>query len=352
MQSRGWVTAHAQAMAAPGTALHCVLAHDQGRLVGILPLIVSRAGPPWVRLARASTPYSEHTALGDILADPAHAGWALPAILRAACVHPSLRLCEVALRGVAEGSPTLQHLPALGNVARQVKSQRSRGSFLPLAAGWDACRDAWSKNFRANLRKAHNRLHEAGMPESGYIWLSADEAQPRHLQTFVALEASGWKGLAGSAIGRDASVRRFYAELVEQAFRCGSLEWHFMTLGGETIAAHLAIRSGRRLHLLKIAYDERHARLSPGSLLFEATAQRACTQGGTDEIDCLTDMAWHRPWNMPQRDQFDVRLYPRTLAGDVLGWAPRRAIDMLKPGLDAWPRLGHLYAKLRRDRAP
>ena len=341
MQSAAWVEAYAQTLLPAGAQLHCLLAHQDGRLLGVLPLVVQTAGPRTWGIDTAATPYDPHSAFGDMLADAASASTVLPALLRAACQLPRqphlphLHLRELALRGVEARSPTLAALASLEQAAptaRCVSNHRSWGSFLSVAGSWIAYRSSLSKNFTANLRKAHNRLREPHMPEVRFDWLTGDQANPQHLASFMALEAAGWKGQAGSAIFQSARLQRFYTHLTGNASAAGMLEWHFMWLGGKLIAAHLAWRCGRVLSLLKIAYDENQGRFSPGSLLFEATAERAFACNDTDEINCLTDMAWHQPWNMQRRQYLDLRFYPSTLLSLCLGLAPRLLVNHLRKG--------------------
>lgn len=344
MLSAAWVEAFAQTLLPAGAQLHCLLAHQDGRLLGVLPLVVQTAGPPAWGIATAATPYHPHSAFGDILADAANASTVLPALLHAARKlrhqphqphRPRLHLRELAFRGVEAQSPTLAAVASLVQTAQAVRSvsnPRGWGSFLSVAGSWMAYRSSLSKNFTANLRKAHNRLREPQLPEVRFEWLTGNQASPQHLASFMALEASGWKGQAGSAIDQSARLQRFYARLTGNASAAGMLEWHFMWLGGTLIAAHLAWRCGRVLSLLKIAYDENQGRLSPGSLLFEATAERAFACNDTDEINCLTDMAWHQPWNMQRREYLDLRLYPSTLLGIGLGLAPRLLLNRVRKG--------------------
>ena len=82
--------------------------------------------------------------------------------------------------------------------------------------------------------------------------------------------------------------------------------------------------------VLKIAYDEVFARYSPGTLLFEKTLERAYADVDTEEVNCLTDMEWHKPWQMLSRDYFDCRYFPATIVGATTGWLPRVAYRALK----------------------
>ena len=74
MLTPAWVAAYASTMLPPGAEWQCVLAHQDGRLVAVLPLVVSGVGagrPGMLGIRSASTPYDTHSAFGDALADPA-----------------------------------------------------------------------------------------------------------------------------------------------------------------------------------------------------------------------------------------------------------------------------------------
>lgn len=93
------------------------------------------------------------------------------------------------------------------------------------------------------------------------------------LDSFLALEAAGWKGEAGTAIAclpADAAYIRRMAELFagEDALQIDTL-----LLDGQVLAMGLLVESGDRRHFVKIAYDEEQARHSPGRTLTIAMLQ-------------------------------------------------------------------------------
>ena len=93
------------------------------------------------------------------------------------------------------------------------------------------------------------------------------------LDTFLALEAAGWKGEAGTAIAclpEDAAYFRRLAELFAAA---DALQIDTLLLDGQVLAMGLLLDSGDRRHFLKIAYDETRARHSPGRTLTIAMLQ-------------------------------------------------------------------------------
>ena len=100
---------------------------------------------------------------------------------------------------------------------------------------------------------------------------------------------------------------------------------------------------GTTLIVMKIGYDESYAWCSPGNYLFERTVERAFASGDTTEINCLTDMPWHRNWKMKQRDHYNLWIYPRRPIPLIFGALGRR----LKNGLRKAPGLRPLYHGLR-----
>jgi CelD/BcsL family acetyltransferase involved in cellulose biosynthesis len=84
------------------------------------------------------------------------------------------------------------------------------------------------------------------------------------LQGFLALEAKGWKGAAGSALILNPALRRFAEVAVDALTRQGQAAVARLVLGTRPIAAIVTLRSGGGVWAWKIAYDESLARFSPG----------------------------------------------------------------------------------------
>lgn len=118
---------------------------------------------------------------------------------------------------------------------------------------------------RREASRQRNRLSELGA--LGFAVARSEAEIGPALETFLRLEASGWKGRAGTdlatasggaAFMRDASA----AGAGEGAFRVVSF-----TLGERVVAAGLVAVAGGRAFYVKTAYDEEFARYSPGFLL-------------------------------------------------------------------------------------
>lgn len=93
------------------------------------------------------------------------------------------------------------------------------------------------------------------------------------LDAFLALEAAGWKGEAGTAIACLPEDAAYFRRLAELFAATDSLQIDALLLDGRVLAMGLLLDSGDRRHFLKIAYDESQARHSPGRTLTIAMLQ-------------------------------------------------------------------------------
>jgi CelD/BcsL family acetyltransferase involved in cellulose biosynthesis len=122
------------------------------------------------------------------------------------------------------------------------------------------------------LRRQRRRLLDKGQLK--VLSASAPDAMPRALSDYLALEASGWKGRAGSAAAQHAHVRAFMTNAIDALAAQGHARIDRLMQLGRPIAATIALRSGHHAWLWKIAYDEEVARHSPGvQLTLEVTEQ-------------------------------------------------------------------------------
>jgi hypothetical protein len=92
------------------------------------------------------------------------------------------------------------------------------------------------------------------------------------LGDFLALEASGWKGRAGTAARDNPAIRTFLQAAVCELAGEDKARVDRLLVEGRPIAAMVTLKSGDTAWAWKIAYDESFARESPGvQLLLQVT---------------------------------------------------------------------------------
>ncbi len=124
------------------------------------------------------------------------------------------------------------------------------------------------------LRRQRHRLAEHGAV-SFDVARSPDEVAAA-TETFMKLEASGWKGERGTALaqhdGDAAFIRRATAALAET----GQCEIVTLRAGSTPVAAGIVLRHQDRAFYFKLGVDERFAKFSPGVQLTLDLTRHLC----------------------------------------------------------------------------
>lgn len=118
---------------------------------------------------------------------------------------------------------------------------------------------------RKELRRQLNRLGEQGAV--AFERLHDDSGLPEWTEAFLTLEAAGWKGKAGSALGLAEETTQLFRSALAGAAEQGRLERLTMTLDGRPIAMLASFLCAPGAFSFKTAFDEGYAKFSPGVLL-------------------------------------------------------------------------------------
>lgn len=97
------------------------------------------------------------------------------------------------------------------------------------------------------------------------------------LDAYEAIYARSWKV--------PEPFPRFNAALLRRAAAAGAARMGVMWLGRQAVAAQYWIVSGRTATVLKLAHDDAHKALSPGTLLTAHMVRRILEEGGVDALD-------------------------------------------------------------------
>ncbi|WP_099866310.1 GNAT family N-acetyltransferase [Pararhizobium haloflavum] len=112
------------------------------------------------------------------------------------------------------------------------------------------------------LRRQRHRLEDQGTVEWRVSRTPAelDDA----LERFLTLEASGWKGDTGTALGRNDGDAAYIRSACKAFGAEGRLEICELLLEEKPVASGIVFRSADHAFFFKTAYDEDHMRMSPG----------------------------------------------------------------------------------------
>lgn len=125
--------------------------------------------------------------------------------------------------------------------------------------------DAMSNKRRKELRRLRKRFDECGTPR--LTRHRGEECISEWIDTFLALEKSGWKGEQGSALACDPQTERLFRAVISGAAKAGKLERLALYLDDKPIAMLATFLSHPGGFAFKTAFDENYARFSPGMML-------------------------------------------------------------------------------------
>lgn len=312
-----WFSAAAAAVCPPGE-LAAVVVETAGRLTAAAPLVATRTrGNERLELlgeAQLSEPggflYCDTEALARLAAGVVALG------------HPLLLT-----RLPAEGS----EIDTLRRAGRTVMAVRSADGtpWLPLEGDWEQFEARLPPRRRATLRRAERRCGDLGRVASRLL-----APQPRQvnelLKRFAAVEAAGWKGRSRTALVHNQGLWSFFDQYAHAAAARGRLRVGFLEVDDHPIAAQLGVEFARRYWTLKVGYDERWARCSPGLLLMHAVIRDAFARG-LEAVEFLGRFEpWIGTWTHRLHPCVSTRLYPlswrglRGLNRDVSGFLAAR----------------------------
>lgn len=155
-----------------------------------------------------------------------------------------------------------------------------------LEVGHDAesyLRESMTKAELGNYERKRRRMSDDADLE--ILTLTQSGELDAWLEKFLSLEASGWKGRSGTAIACNEADRAFFGEIAREGFRRQRLRMTCLSLDGQPVAGEFNMVAGEGIFSLKIAYDERHARSSPGMVLAIEGVRRIHQQNQIRWID-------------------------------------------------------------------
>jgi len=275
------------------------------RLIGLMPMIsLWRAWKIPLPALVSAHPYGT---LCSPLIDrdaPIEAATRLLQQAREAGAH-ALVLNDVALDGAAMAS--LYQVLNRDGLKPRVLGSYIRASLDATQDGETLLRDALGTKKLKELRRLRHRLEEHG-PVVFEVARRPDEIGLA-LETFLQLEASGWKGKRGTALIQHAGDAAFIRRAVPALAETAQCEIVSLRAGTIPVAAGIVLRHQDRAFFFKLGIDEGFARYSPGVQLTLDLTRHLCADPAIASADSMAS-ADHPMINPIWRGRFAI--------GDVL----------------------------------
>jgi CelD/BcsL family acetyltransferase involved in cellulose biosynthesis len=255
-----------------------------GRLAGVFPARIERG--PLARIVGWTHPYAP---LGTPLVDRGEPEAVIAAWLDHLASDPALPAHLLLPLVPAEGpfAKALDAVLARSERRHAAFDQHQRALLAPGGAREGYVDRAIPVVRRKKLRRQRKRLEEIAPVTFTHAITPSDVAAA--LQDFLVIEASGWKGLAGTAASSELPLRRFVETAVGALAADGGARVDRLMLNGNAIAAAVTLRSGDTAWCWKIAYSEGVARFSPGVQVMLELTERLLAEPAIARVDsCAT----------------------------------------------------------------
>lgn len=295
-----------------GMARLAVVEDRLGSWLGVIPLALGRPGRVPLAMWSACSHANQFT--GTPLVRPGHADTFWRELLAWLDAAPGGALALV-LRNLAIDDPVSRALiDHCQHQGRRLAFDR-RWQRAVLDPGQAGCEQ--SGKLRRRIEGLERKLERDHGPLS--LELAREPNRIAKLvEAFVALEGSGWKGKAGSALASQQATRRYFCAVAKAGAEHGVFEIGVLRSGDRIVAMSTQLIAGATVHGFKSAYDEAFAAHAPGLLLLTLLTRHWQAQSGL-RVDSCT-----KPGQEPisklwpaRRDIADCRM--------ALGGAPRRA---------------------------
>jgi hypothetical protein len=298
-----------------------------------------RLGPVTARVARGAA--NSHSPRYDVLGaldDPAMLLRMLDDLGLSMAVFDDVEAGSVLLRGFRARS---------GHPLHQI-AVCSFSPYVDCSGTWDDYWKSRGRKTREDWARHERRLRAQQMNVVQVTKWS--EAEPL-LPTIFEIEASGWKGRAGSAIAQSRSTKQFYTDLVRQWGQEGRLHLFLLRVAGRFIAFQLCGQARGTLTSLKIGHLEEFSKFSPGHVLQMQVLRWVFEQNGMRAFDlCSPATDSKLKWATGCEQLYTVRVFRQGLVGRLTwlryGLAPqvRRRVGRLTgwqvPSGDCGPKAG------------
>jgi hypothetical protein len=182
---------------------------------------------------------------------------------------------------------------------------------------WPAFARRFSANFRSNLNKARHKIERAGVV-SYEVANEPDRVRALYPE-FMRVEASGWKGAAGTrtAVGLNPRLSGFYQALIDDFAPAGRVCINVMRFADRVIASQFCVCDSDTVYVCKQGYDESFAHLGPGNALLEQLVHWCFASTRLRKINMVGSPHWFQDWRPEHSNLYRLHVFNRTPLGQL-----------------------------------
>lgn len=303
MQTFVWMEAAAATFEDDGP-LEIVIAEDDGQVVAAAPLIACRR---FVGRRRELVNYHGLYEPADVAFVNAEANTALAGEL--ACIGRPFFF-----ERLFASSPTIANIErAVAGRGKLIVRPQAATPWIALDNTWSSPEQKLSSKRRSDFRRSLRHAEQAGSVHAELLSPEPDDVD-HLLDRAFDVERRSWKGTAGTALA-DSRGGDFYRRYARATATQGRFRVAFLHIGDELAAMQLGVVHANRYWVLKVGYDPRYHRASPGILLMVEAIKQAVAEG-LDTYELLgTVEPWIQVWTELERPCVSLRYYAANVSG-------------------------------------
>jgi hypothetical protein len=295
----------------PEQVFFCVIYCDN-QAEAIIPFRKTSRRILGIKMKVLELPHHPHLSLGDFIAAGNDKFYNyIPCLLKELKRLTDFRWDYLYFSNVLEDSSAFHAFAQQPLGFHVIKQQMGHCNYL-VVTPYEQLLQRLSPNFRNNLRKARNRSYRLG---ASYTSASTLPELENLYSQFLDVETSGWKGEQGisTAIKLDERLILFYRELLYRYASRGECEIHVIKDKEKPISAAFTLIINDTFYILKIAYNEAYAKLSPGHMLREHILRNCHVRDQINYLNFVTAESWHDQWQPLNYNIFKLYIYKSTL---------------------------------------
>ncbi len=310
-----WYKSYLQVLHTGAQSVFFVAAYEQGEISFVLPLQCVTENVLGVKAVSLQLPTHPHMSLLDgLVSEMALSPSLLSELLVFLNQQKGLSWDWLYFRKVSEKSSLQKIFNSPENKKNIFVRADSESYFIDCEKNVDDALSHLSSKFRRNVRRQERNA--ASLGELHFESLQGDSLLSC-LDEFLILEASGWKGQADSAILCHEKIVSFYKLIIKYQNPQNKCAINVLRLDGKLIAAQFSIINGSTMNLLKIAYDEKLAKIAPGNVLLLKVIQYCTESKNIHQLCFVTGPKWAEKWKSGKRNICVFQLFNKTFKGQL-----------------------------------
>lgn len=275
-------------------AMLAVVSHHSGPWLGVMPLVTASRFGRWpARIWRGWSTTSQFLGMPLVAAQSADLFWAsLLAFLDRQASG------EILLHFGAFDADDPISIALLDRCSHEGRAFHIIHRFnRPAYRVGDDAADRSDAKVRSRLRSLLRRIER----DHGSVAITIfDPTQPctPWIDAFLEMEASGWKGRNGSALGSAPETEALFRTVIERGHENGSARLASLSVNGRVIAMSSWFESPSWGHGFKMTFDEEYRAYAPGQLLMREISDRIGRRADMSFDTCVPRDASnsHRLW--------------------------------------------------------